>query len=373
MSDPTRSPRVLFIEPYYGGSHASFVDTLTSRITADWTVLSLPGRHWKWRAQGSAVWFAQEHADTLSAGYDLVLASSYVSMTDLVSLCPAIKDVPRYLYFHENQFAYPVRASHARDRDWSYGFRQLVSALASDRLLFNSQWNLDSFLAGGAQLLKRMPDAVPRDWLEKLKSRSTVLPVPLTLPKVSLERLELEKTDRRKGPIVLWNHRWEFDKAPEVFFGALRTLKERGVAFRVAVCGERFRSSPEVFEQSRSWLEDRIVHWGFCETRDEYESLLRRSHIAVSTAIHEFFGIAMLEATHFGAFPLVPDALAYPEHFGTEYRYGNVEGLVNTMEKLCRGWVDGAVELRTDRQALTAPYGDPLITRYQALVDGVLD
>ena len=42
------------------------------------------------------------------------------------------------------------------------------------------------------------------------------------------------------------------------------------------------------------------------------------SDVAVSTADHEFFGIAMVEAAAAGAYPLVPRRLAYPEVFASD-------------------------------------------------------
>ena len=37
--------RILYIEPYDAGSHAQFGRTLVRGIAAEWTVLTLPGRH----------------------------------------------------------------------------------------------------------------------------------------------------------------------------------------------------------------------------------------------------------------------------------------------------------------------------------------
>ena len=45
----------------------------------------------------------------------------------------------------------------------------------------------------------------------------------------------------------------------------------------------------------------------------KFAEILQSSHIAVSTAIHEFFGIGIAEAVSAGAFPVVPERLAYPE------------------------------------------------------------
>ena len=49
--------------------------------------------------------------------------------------------------------------------------------------------------------------------------------------------------------------------------------------------------------------------------------MLRKAHVVVSTARHDFQGLAVLEAVAAGCIPLVPDRLAYPEWFADEYRY----------------------------------------------------
>ena len=365
----TAKPRVLYLEPFDGGSHAAFTKTLTGGVDAQWTVLTLPGRHWKWRMHGAAVLFARKHRDLLAAPYDVVFASSFIDLAHLVALAPALREVPIILYFHENQFAYPLRDGVKRERDNHFGMIQLVSSLVATRCVFNSAWNRDSFLDEAEALLRRLPDAVPKGWTAEIRAKSSVMPVPLTLPSVESGRLTETEDDRALGPIILWNHRWEFDKNPEAFFGALRHLMDRAVPFRVAVCGQRYRQAPAVFDEARGWLGDRVVHWGDAESREAYEAVLQRAHLAVSTADHEFFGVSMIEATHFGARPLVPDRLSYPEIFPAQYRYG--EGaLVEALETLCRGWRDGA-PLRADRTALTTPYGAALLDRYDALIRGL--
>ena len=45
------------------------------------------------------------------------------------------------------------------------------------------------------------------------------------------------------------------------------------------------------------------------------QKILESSDVVVSTAIHEFFGIAIAEAAAAGAIPIVPRRLAYPEIF----------------------------------------------------------
>ena len=43
----------------------------------------------------------------------------------------------------------------------------------------------------------------------------------------------------------------------------------------------------------------------------------------LTTALHEFQGLAVLEAVASGCVPVVPDRLSYPEYFSVECRYAS--------------------------------------------------
>ena len=59
--------------------------------------------------------------------------------------------------------------------------------------------------------------------------------------------------------------------------------------------------------------------------------------VVVSTAQHEFFGVAMLEACRAGCVPLVPDRLAYTELYPNEqHRYRTRTQLLNKLQSYCR-------------------------------------
>lgn len=359
--------RILYVEPYEGGSHAAFSRALTAGIPAHWTALTLPARHWKWRMRGVVAHLVLDHAEDLARPHDLLLCSSYVPLAELVGLCPRLAEIPRVLYFHENQLTFPARDGAGDERDLHYGFTQMVSALAATRCVFNSAHNRDGFLAAAADLLRHMPDAVPHGWVDRIRGRSDVLPVPLDLPDDPNVAFD-DGEDRGRGPVILWNHRWEHDKNPEAFFAALDRLQRDGVPFRVAVCGQRFREVPPVFETARARLGDRVIHWGYCESRAEYEALLGRAHLVVSSARHEFFGLSVLEAVHFGARPVLPDRLSYRELFPPKLRYADDGALAPTLAELARGFVGGRISLRADRRAITRPYlAGAVLPRYEAL------
>ena len=59
-------------------------------------------------------------------------------------------------------------------------------------------------------------------------------------------------------------------------------------------------------------LGERVVHVGHLPEPD-YRALLSRSDVVVSTARHEYFGVAVVEAIAAGAVPLLPRRLSYPE------------------------------------------------------------
>ena len=303
--------RILLLSAYQSDSHAWWVRWLQQAFPAiDWHLLTLPGRHFKWRIRGNPLSWLDE-IESACSGVDQVVATSMVDLATLRGLCPALGRIPAIYYFHENQFAYPV--SPGQRHTLEPCVVQLYGALAADRLLFNSDWNRRSFLAGVDALLGRMPDAVPAGVAERLARRSTVLPVPIA------ERTG-PPAEHRDDRLIVWNHRWEYDKAPEVFARALDRLAADGHDFRLALLGPRAPETPAVLRGLEKRWAARIVASG-CVARPVYEAMLYRAGIAVSAAIHEFQGLGMLEAASAGAAPLVPDALVYPEQYAPVYRY----------------------------------------------------
>ncbi len=303
----TRQPCVWLLSAYHADSHAAWADWLSERFrNIDWQVRTLPGRHFAWRIRGNPLSWLDELPQ---AQPDLILATSMVDLATLKGLHPRLHGVPCWLYFHENQFAYPT--SERQFRSLEPCMVQLYAALAADRLLFNSRFNRDSFLDGIETMMARLPDHLPTGLRSRLGSRSSVLPVPIQA---------LEVAEDRDHDLIVWNHRWEYDKAPERFADALIAVAERGQDFRLALLGKRPRRAPPALARIRARLGPRIVADGHLP-RADYEALVARAGIVISTAIHEFQGLSVLEAASAGVRPLVPDAMCYPEQYPTEYRY----------------------------------------------------
>lgn len=299
---------VLALEPYLGGSHEAFLGGWAAASRHRFTVLGLPPGKWKWRMRHGAITLAERAAALLAKGrrWDLLLASDMLNLAELAGLAPApVRDLPRVVYFHENQVTYPVRVE--KERDYHFGLTNLTTALAADAVWFNSAFHRDDFLAALPRFLKRMPDHRPLAAVEAVRARSSVEPPGIDEPARRPRR-------RRPGPLrILWAARWEHDKDPATFFSALSRLTERGVDFRVSVLGQRFGRVPGVFERARQSLGPRVVRWGFLEPRSRYLEALADADVFVSTARHEFFGLSAVEAMAAGAYPLLPRRLSYPE------------------------------------------------------------
>lgn len=310
-----RHMRILALEPYYGGSHRAFLDGWVLRSRQEWTLLTLPATKWKWRMRHSAMSFAALVTEACQQGshWDMVFCSDMLNLAEFAGLAPEqVRALPRLAYFHENQITYPVREES--ERDYHFSFSNLATALAADRVWFNSQFHLLEFLEGLESFLRRMPDHQPLEAVERIRGKSFIRP-PLvdSFPPMK---------SRDEGPMhILWAARWEFDKDPDTFFEALELLGSMGTDFRVSVIGGgNAREILRVFGKARKHLTGRIVNWGYIESRDAYRMALREADVIVSTAIHEFFGLSVVEAVAAGVYPLVPKRLAYPEVLGDAER-----------------------------------------------------
>lgn len=289
----------------------------------DFQLFTLPALKWKLRMRVAAPHFASLIANgTISlAGVDVILCSPFLDVAVFKGLlAQKYVNIPIYTYFHENQFAYPVRINE--ERDLHFSFTNLTTALASDKIAFNSRYNFDSFLQGCRDLLRLSPDMPCADFDKSIQQKATILYPGLDLSEID-RRINPSKNN--EVPVIVWNHRWEHDKNPELFFSTLIKLKAKGVAFRLIVLGESFREKPEIFQIARKVLDDRILHYGYVESREEYLDLLCSADFVVSTALHEFFGISVIEAVRAGCCPLVPDRLSYQELFPDSFRYAEAE------------------------------------------------
>lgn len=301
--------RLLLIEPYDTGSHAVWLRGYQAHSAHDVRTLTLEGQFWQWRMLGGAVTLAERFL-ALDERPDLIIASDMLDLTTFLALTrPVTARLPVAVYFHENQLTYP--GGPRQKLQQHYAFINYLSALAADAVFFNSAFHRDAFLDELPRLLRHYPDYTNLHTLAAIQARSQVLPVGLDLRRYNVHRPPVPR-DPSLPPLIVWNHRWEYDKNPDLFFAALDVLMAEGIAFRVAIVGENVRRDPAEFYAARERLGERVVRFGYVESFAEYARLLWEADVVVSTAYQDFFGISVTEAIYCGCWPVLPRRLNYP-------------------------------------------------------------
>lgn len=321
MSAPVPPLRVWALEPYFGGSHRQFLQGFRAHSAHEIFLQTLPGRHWKWRLHGGAFALAEQSRSLVAAegAPQLLFASSMLDVATYLTLAhPAAARAPLVLYFHENQLTYPLPPGV--ERDLGYGVKQLAGAAAAEGVFFNSAFHRREFLTALEELAVSLPDEPPRAAIDAVAAKAEVLPLGCDLRRFDRFRPNPARPgdahrwgDPARGPLIIWNQRWEYDKAPGDLFRALYALQEQGVRFRVAIAGPNQGLPAAEFVEAHARLEGHIVQWGALAGFGDYASLLWAADVVVSTALHEFFGVAVVEAIYCACRPVLPSRLSYPE------------------------------------------------------------
>ena len=321
---------LLIVEPFNGGSHKQLIDVISAKLESDRFVLvTLPAKKWHWRARSSSLRLSQDIPREHS--FTTLFSSSVLSLSELLGLRPDLLPLRKIIYFHENQLCYPVQ--NVKERDFQFGYNQITTSLSADLILFNSQYNLESFLSSIPSFLGLQPDCKPntKQIVDQIRRKSLVSYFPLQFPSLAPEVSKAEDRDLH----VVWPHRWEHDKDPDLFCRVMIKLSKESFRFKLSMLGEVFGEVPEIISQLKESLGDKIAVFGFLPDKDKYFALLQSADVVVSTARHEFYGVSMLEAVRSGCYPLAPRDLVYPELYPAECLYNTEQQLYKRLAKMC--------------------------------------
>lgn len=376
----------IIISPYHANSHRLWAEGIAAGCSSfDWEILALPPRFFRWRIRGNplALLYEQPFADRLHAA-NLLVVTSMTDLATLKGLSSAVSQLPSCVYFHENQFAYPQNSQAENRYQVEAQMVTIYSALAADIVIFNSKYNRDTFLEGAQDLLRAFPDHAPLACVDIIAAKSRTLPVALSVD------LDDRQTADGKRPShtrqhhqtrmlrVVWNHRWEYDKGPDRLAKIVERCKQQNIQCEFYIIGQEFRKKPSCFTDLAKRFPQTIRHMGHIPDRNAYLDLLRRCDVVLSTALHDFQGLAVLEAISCGCVPLAPKRVAYPEFIPAKFLYASypdniddeVADVVARLKVLCANFArhEFPQSPRIDRfKAAT------LIPKYSALFSQLMD
>lgn len=298
--------KILIVDGYLGGSHLYWAQSLQKYSRFDIQIIGLEARHWKWRMHGSAITLINQ-IENISQ-YDLFLVTDMVDLALFKSL-NKVAHKPHLLYFHENQFAYPKSKLSNEVENLSYQFMNYSSALVADHVIFNSDFNKQSFSLGSLDLINTMPDYKNIQMIEAIQKKSIVLPIGIEFELINKNKKEVANGE----PHILWNHRWDHDKNIEEFLQSMIQLKKEGFSFKLNLLGKRSPAHYELYRKMLSELSENILIHEQVENKDHYYQILWSSDVVPVTSYHDFFGISVLEAIACQCHPILPNRQVYPE------------------------------------------------------------
>ncbi len=375
--------KILLLSAYDADSHQYWRKGLVANFPQyQWQVLTLAARYFAWRVRGNSLsWAFGEQAAILKQDYDLIIATSMTDLSALRGFIPSLASIPTLVYFHENQFAYPTSTKARANVEPQ--ILNLYTALAADKLVFNSDYNLQTLLTGAAQLLNKLPDQVPANIIALIKAKATVLPVPLiesatgqlTTAAISTVWDKYGGLNIQQRPLLIaWAARWEYDKGPVKLLAIVKELVTRRVNFRLCIMGQKFRQVPSEFASLQSEFAEYIDQFGYADSRGEYQRWLAQADIFLSTAVHEFQGLSVLEAFNANCVPALPDRLVYPELFTSKYLYESHLDLETEARAACQLMIEQWAMLKNANYSAVGPdcSWKTLKPDYQKIIEDLL-
>ncbi|XP_028158936.1 glycosyltransferase-like domain-containing protein 1-like [Ostrinia furnacalis] len=365
--------RLLVIEPLYGGGHKKMIDSLlkicrkverkvyrstlagVAQRRPKWingvqlnykyaievgpkkryTLITMPPTKWEWRSRCSAMYLAEiiprDHS------YEILFCSSVLPLAELIGIRPDLAHLFKIVYFHENHLEltlYPYE-----DLNYHLGHSEIMTCLAADQVLFNSNYHAESFIAAISKHMAKQPDFTVSNLEKKIRNKSQVVHFPLDLHTIELCTGSAKK--RRKPTLcIIWPHRWELDRNPLMFFRIIKRMDDEGYDFRVIMLPSSYMVDPQ-YPLQLQLMDDipksRLLVLDDIESSDRaYYASLKCGDVILSTAKHEFFAHQIMEGMYCNLIPVIPRLPVYQELFNDiKDVYDNENQLYEILVDLC--------------------------------------
>ena len=340
---------IWILDAFHAGSHAAW--SLGAKRALEQAghhveLLSLPGRHWKWRMHGAAATWAPLMKERTPP--DVLLTTDMCDVAQLRGyMPPKWSHVKVVTMFHENQLTFPWSPDDPdaqNGRDNTYAYINVSTGLASDSIWFNSAHHRDVFLAAVEAWMKRMPKPHIPDVSNRLRGKSEVMHLGLDFEHWQPDSPVSSTLKDVDVPLILWNQRWSWDKGTDAWMDFVHRVLDLDLPAKFVILGASHARQPDGWTAMRERLGNRCVHWGYAESREEYVSWLWQATLAPVHPEQEYFGLSVVEAMRCGTIPWVPEAHAYRETMPSGHRFmpssSWVDGLIS------KSWKDWPLELQ---------------------------
>lgn len=143
--------------------------------------------------------------------------------------------------------------------------------------------------------------------------------------KYVLNQIGIQNQDKAFNPLhksktVVFPHRYDFEKNPDVFLDVAEALKDCGINFVITTGREELTGTANC-KRALKLAEQGIVNIKAGMSKTDYYQLLLRSQIIFSSAKQDTVGNCILESITLGCTPVVNTGVSYEEFLPKKYIY----------------------------------------------------
>lgn len=266
---------------------------------------------------------------------------------EMIRYMSTLYNIPIYIYgvWHagsstRNDFAEPM---HGWSKEFEIGFLNLC-----DGVFVGSEYSRMSIIE---RLLYSLPDYE----IDSLAKRIHAYGMPLNFSDIQ------QYSSEEKENIVVFPHRPDPEKNPDVFVNLVRTLdicfNDFGkYKFVFCTSKEKYQSSSSYINNLIGSLKFDLDNVGIHEnlSKEDYYTLIGKSKLVVSTTSEENFGYCAVEAMALGTSVLLPNNFSHPEIVENQshYLYNNHDEMIEKAIHLLSTEYNYSAELKE----LVKPY-----------------
>ena len=149
--------RILFLEPFDGGSHREFVEGLREHSRHALDVQSLPARLWKWRLRAAGLTLAQRVKRP--ERYDLVVATGLLDLAQVRAVWARARRRCCCICTRARSRT-PCRRGGSAGAELLW--RDVTNVAVADHVVFNSEFHRAAFRKRLPEVIEQLPDEQAR-------------------------------------------------------------------------------------------------------------------------------------------------------------------------------------------------------------------